>query len=128
MANPPAFSPKERVAMKKGTAPNIAPGALLLILVALLILLAVHKRLATAEEVEKAVAKVEYHAVRDSHSPVAIIAVVALFAFVAWIVVRGNRGEAKALPPAKGSSASEGRIGESGGVGAAPGKGTRGAT
>jgi hypothetical protein len=68
--------------MKKDTRLNIAPGALLLILLGILILLAVHKRLTTAEEAEKAVVKVEHHVIRDSHSPVAIIAVVALFAYV----------------------------------------------
>jgi hypothetical protein len=93
--------------MNKGTRFNTAPGALLLILLATLILLAVHKRLTTAEEVEKAAVTVEHHAVRDSHSQVAVIAVVALFAYVTWTVLRANRGEAKAMPPAKESSASD---------------------
>jgi len=99
--------------MNKDTRLNFGPSALLLIVVAVLVLLAVRKRLTTAEEVEKAVAKVEYHAVRDSHSPFAILAVAALVAFVVWTVVRANRG-GNATPPAKESSASEDRTRGSG--------------
>jgi|SRR6516164_4579731 hypothetical protein len=92
--------------MKKDIRFHIAPGALLLILVAMLILLAVHKRLATADEVDKAASKAEYQ-LRDSHASVAIVAVAALFAYVAWTVLRANRGEAEAMPPAKESSAND---------------------
>jgi hypothetical protein len=67
--------------MKQDTRLNIAPVALLLILLAVLIFFAVHKRLATAEENEKAIVKVERHVVRDSHSIVAVVAMVALFCF-----------------------------------------------
>jgi hypothetical protein len=91
--------------MKKDSRLNIAPAALLLTLLAVLILLAVHKRLTTAEEVEKAVVKVDDNVVRDSYMRVAVVAMVALFAYVIWTVLRANRGEAKAMPPAKESSA-----------------------
>jgi hypothetical protein len=93
--NQPAFSPKERVAMKKDTRLKLSPGAILLILVSMLILLAVRKRLTTAEEVDKAVSKVGHAVLRDSHSRAAIIVVVALFAYVTWTVLRANRREAK---------------------------------
>jgi hypothetical protein len=91
--------------MKKDSRLKIAPAALLLTLLAVLILLAIHKRLTTAAEVEKAVVKVEDNVVRDSYSRVAVVAMVALFAYVMWIVLRANRGEAKEMPPAKESSA-----------------------
>jgi hypothetical protein len=71
--------------MKNDTRFNIAPGALLLLVVAVLILLVVHKRLATADEVEKAAVKVERSVVRDSYSTVAVEVVVALFAYMAWM-------------------------------------------
>jgi hypothetical protein len=93
--------------MKKDKRLNVAPGALLLILLGMLILLAVYKRLTTAEEVEKAAVIVEHHAVRDSHSPVAVVAMVALFAYVTWTALRANRGGAKGMPPARESSPSD---------------------
>ena len=93
--------------MKKDTRLNIAPGALLLILLAMLILLAIRKRLTTAEEVDKAVGKVEHAVVRDSHLRVAVVVMVAFFAYITWTVLRANRGEDKAMPPAKESSASD---------------------
>ena len=83
-------------------------GAILLILLAMLILLAVRKRLTTAEEVDKVVVKVDRNVIRDSRVRVAVVVVVALFAYVMWTALRANRGEAKAMPPAKESSASDG--------------------
>ena len=93
--------------MKKDTRLNLSPGAILLILLALLMLLAVRKRLTTAKEVDEAVGKVGHAAARDSHAGVAIVVVVALFAYVTWIVLRANRGEAQAMPPAMEPSASD---------------------
>ena len=93
--------------MKKDTRLNLSPAAILLILLAMLILLAVRKRLTTAEEVDKAVSKVGHAVVHDSHSGVAIVVVVALFAYVTWTVLRANRGDAEAMPPAEESSASD---------------------
>jgi len=61
-ASRPAFSPKERVAMKKVTRLKIGPVALLVLLV-LLTLLVVERKLLTAEEAEddavRAVVKLE---------------------------------------------------------------------
>jgi len=93
--------------MKKDTRLNLSPGAILFILLAMLILLAVRKRLTTAEEVDKAAGKVGHAFIRDSHARVAIVVLVALFAYVTWTVLRANRGEAKAMPPAEESSASD---------------------
>src|SRR6516225_8662476 len=98
--------------MKKETRLKLSPGAILLILVAMLILLAVRKRLTTAEEVDKAASKVGHAVFHDSHSRVAIVVVVALFAYVTWIVLRANREEAKAMPPAEESSANDKKGGE----------------
>jgi hypothetical protein len=79
----------------------------LLVLLAVLILLAVRKRLTTAEEAEKATGKVEHVVVRDSHGRVAVVVVVGLFAYMTWTVLRANRGEAQAMPPAREASASD---------------------
>ena len=92
--------------MTKNTPFSIAPGAILLVLLATLTLLAVQKRLTTAEETEKAAVKVEVNVVRDSYSKVVVIALVALFAFVTWTALRANEGEDKAMPPARESSES----------------------
>ena len=99
--------------MKKDTRLNIAPGAILLILLTMLIILAVHNRLTTAEEVDKAAVQLGRHVVRDSHSPITVVVMVALFAYVTWIVLRADRGEAKTTPPARESSVSD-KKGESG--------------
>jgi hypothetical protein len=93
--------------MTKNTPFSIAPGAILLVLLATLTLLAVQKRLTTAEETEKAAVKVEVNVVRDSYSKVVVIALVALFAYVIWIVLRASPGEAQSTPPAKESSAAK---------------------
>jgi hypothetical protein len=79
--------------MKKDTRFNLSPGALLLILLVVLILLAVRKRLTTAEEVDRAAGKVGHAVVHDSHSRVAIVVVVALFACVTWTALRAKAPE-----------------------------------
>jgi hypothetical protein len=83
---------------------KVSPVALLVLLV-LVTLVAVRHKVLTAEEAEKAVAKVEDDVVRDSHLTVAVVAMVALFGYVIWIVLRANQGDAKSMPPAKESSA-----------------------
>src|SRR5262245_50246259 len=93
--------------MKKDTRLNIAPVALLLVLLMLLILLAHRKGLTTAEEAETAVVKVGRTVDRNSHSRVAAAAMLALFAYVTWTVLRANRGDAKTMPPAEESRASD---------------------
>jgi hypothetical protein len=101
-----AFSPVERVALKKNTRINVAPSAFLLILLAMLTLLAVYKGL-TPDKAERAVVQLEDNAVHDSYAPVAIVATVAVFAYVVWTGLRGNQGDVKAMPPAKESSAND---------------------
>jgi hypothetical protein len=105
----PACSPKERVAMGKGTRLKIGPVAVL-VLLALLTLLVVKRRHLTAEEaVDEAarpVVKVGDTVVRDERAAVAVIVLVALFAFVMWTALRAKEGEDKAVPPAKESGAS----------------------
>jgi hypothetical protein len=89
--------------MKKDTRFNVAPVALLMLL-GVAMLLVVHN---AVDDAEKAFVKVEDSAAHDSYSTVAIVGTVALFAYVTWTVLRANRGEAKAMPPAKESSASD---------------------
>ena len=105
----PAFSPKERVAMKKETGLKIGPVAVLVLLV-LLTFLVVKRRSLTAQEAVddavRAVVKVEDKVVRHERAAIALLAVMALFAFVAWTALRANEGEDKAMPPARESSES----------------------
>jgi hypothetical protein len=99
--------------MKKETRRKVGPVALLVLLAvaALLVLLAVHRKGLTAKEAEDevvgTVVKVEDLVVRDRHTAVAVLAMVALFAFVMWTALRANQGEDKAMPPARESSASD---------------------
>jgi hypothetical protein len=90
--------------MKKETRFNVAPGALLMLL-ALVMFIAVYNGL-TADEVENEVVKVEDNVVHDSYSTVAFVAMVAMFGYVIWTVLRANPGEAKSKPLANESSAS----------------------
>jgi hypothetical protein len=108
-ASRPAFSPKERVAMGKGTRLKIGPVAVL-VLLALLTLLVVKRRHLTAEEAADDAARVGVKVgdtvVRDERAAVAVIVLVALFGFVTWTALRAKKGEDKAAPPARESSAS----------------------
>ena len=91
--------------MKKDTRFNVVPVAVLVLLV-LLMLRAVHRRL-TVEEAEKTVVTVENSVVRDSHSTVVLVGMVALFGYMTWTVLRASPGESKLMPPAKESSADD---------------------
>jgi hypothetical protein len=106
----PAFSPKERVAMNKGTRLNTRPIVLLALLV-LVALLAVHRRGVTAQEAEDEVVgevvKVEDAVFRHKHAGVALVGLVALSAFVMWRALRAQEGQDKAVPPARESSAGD---------------------
>jgi uncharacterized membrane protein len=108
--SPPAFSPKERAAMRKVTRRQVWPIALL-VLLALLAYLAVHRKGETAEEAEdeavEAVVKVEEKVGRDDYVVAAFLGVTALFAFVMWTALRAKEGEDKAMPPARESSAND---------------------
>jgi hypothetical protein len=92
--------------MKKVTRLKFSPTAVL-VLLALLTLLAVLHNRRTAEEAEGAAVKLEDSVVHDSHATVAVVGLVALFAFVMWAALRANKGDDKAMPPARESSASD---------------------
>ena len=100
--------------MKKVTRLKYGP-VVLLVLLALLALLVLHRRGVKAEEAKGltageavgALVKLEDTARRDKHVTVALVGLVALFAFVLWTAFRANEGEDKAEPPASESSASD---------------------
>jgi hypothetical protein len=97
-----AISPKGCVAMKM-----VAP---LLVVLALLALLAIHRRGLTVKQAEdgavEEVVKVEDDAFRDEYTIVASLAVIAMFVFVIWTVLRANKGADQAMAPAKDLRAS----------------------
>ena len=80
-----------------------------LVLLALLTFLVVKRQYLTAEDAEDAavrtVVKLEDTVVRDDVAAVAVLALVALFAFVVWTVLR-PKGEEDKARPARESSAS----------------------
>jgi hypothetical protein len=95
--------------MTKVTRLRLAPFALLVLLV-LLTFLVVKRQNLTTEDAEddaaRAVVQVEHRVAHDVLAAVAILAVVALFAFVTWMAVRARAGEGNATPPTGDSSAS----------------------
>jgi len=91
--------------MTKDTRFSVAPVVVLVLLV-LLMLLAVHRRL-TVREAEEAVVTVHTRVVRDSYSTVVLVAMVTLFGYMVWTVLRANQGEAKSMPPTRESSADD---------------------
>jgi len=82
--------------MNKAMRLKIGPVAVL-VLLALLTILAVHRKGLTAAEAETeavgTVVKVEDMAVRDEFATVAFLALLALFAFVTWTALRTNKAE-----------------------------------
>ena len=96
--------------MKKVTRLKIRP-VVLLGLLALLTLLVVQRKHFTAEEaVDQAVRPAVTLAdtvVRHERAAIALLALMALFAFVMWTALRANEGEDKVKPPAGESSASD---------------------
>jgi hypothetical protein len=103
----------ERVAMKNVT-PQKGRLVAVLVLLALLTYLAVHRNGLTSKDAEDEVVgdvvKVEDMALHDDHSTVAFVGLVALFAFFAfviWTALRANKGEDTAMPPGRESSASD---------------------
>jgi hypothetical protein len=100
--------------MKQMTRLKYGP-AVVLVLLALLALLVLHRKGLTAEEAKGltaeeavgAVVKVEDTARRDRHVGVALVGLVALFAFVTWTALRANEGEDQAMPPAGEPSAGD---------------------
>ena len=107
-ANLPVFSPKERMAMKKVTGLKVGPFAVLVVLV-LVAYLAVHREPMTLEHAEDEAIEVSVDAVkkagRDRHVIVAIVGLIALFAFVFWTAARAKEREDKPMPRARESNA-----------------------
>jgi hypothetical protein len=105
----PAFSPKERLAMRKWTRLTIGPVAVL-VLLALLTLLVVKRKHLTAEEAVdesvRVVVRLDERVASDKYGAVAFLALMALLAFVTWSALGANEAEDEATPPARESSAS----------------------
>jgi hypothetical protein len=84
--------------------------ASILLLLALLALLAIHRNGLTADEAaQKGVGvavRVTKDAFHNEYRTVAVLALIALFAFVIWTVVRAHTGENKPMPPTRESSSS----------------------
>jgi glucan phosphoethanolaminetransferase (alkaline phosphatase superfamily) len=84
--------------------------ASVLLLLALLALLAIHRNGLTADEAAQkgigVAVRVTNDAFHNEYRTVAVLALVVLFAFVIWTVVRANKEGSKAIPPAKESSSS----------------------
>ena len=81
--------------------------ASVLLLLALLALLAIHRHGLTdqaAERGERAVVRVKDVAIYNEHRFAAVLTLMAIFAFVIWTALRANQGENKAMPPARESS------------------------
>jgi hypothetical protein len=88
---------------------TITPAALLLLLV-MFAVLALKRQHLTAEEAEVATVQTVVEAqntlVKDWRAAVAVLVLIAMFAFVIWTVLRAKAGEDPAKPPAEESSAS----------------------
>jgi len=88
---------------------KITPIALL-VLLGLLTLIAVKRRHLTAQQAEDDVVQtavdLEARVDRDDYAVVALLALIALFAFLMWTALRAKEGEDAAMPPARESSAS----------------------
>jgi hypothetical protein len=96
--------------MKQETRLKVGPVAVL-VLLALLLLLAVHRNGLTTKEAEDetvgTVISVKDRAERDRHVAVVVISLIALFAFLMWAALRANKGDDKAMPPANEPSTSD---------------------
>jgi hypothetical protein len=89
---------------------KVGPVAVL-VLLALLAVLVVHRRGLTAGQAEGEVvgtaAQLEDAVARDQYAAVAFVALVAVFGFVTWAALRARKGAGQAMPPAEESSASD---------------------
>jgi hypothetical protein len=92
--------------MKNVTRHKVSPVALL-VLLGLLLFIVVGYRFLTAKEAERTAVQVQDNVVRARPPTIAVVAMVALLVYVLWTVLRANQREAKAIPPAKESSASD---------------------
>ena len=81
-----------------------------LLLLALVALLAIHRHGLTIDQAaEKGVGvavRVKDDAFYNEYRTVAVLALIAIFAFVIWTVLRAKKVENKAMPPARESSSS----------------------
>ena len=81
-----------------------------LVLLGLIALLAIHRKGLTADAAAAkgvgVAVRMEDDVFHDEYRTVATLAVIAMFAFVMWTVLRANQGENKAMPPGRESSAS----------------------
>jgi hypothetical protein len=82
-----------------------------LVLVALLTILAFYRHGLTAQEAgDKAggeVVKVGNKVVNDDYAVVAVLVLIAMFAFVIWTALRNKERDYTAMPPARESSAGD---------------------
>ena len=88
---------------------KIGPVALLVLLVLLTFLVVKRIDLPAEEaagEAVRPVAKLWDTVVRHERAAAAVLALIALFAFVLWTALRAHKGEDKAMPPTQDSSAS----------------------
>jgi hypothetical protein len=93
--------------MNKESGHTIAAAALLLLLVVFILLVAKRRDLRVEEaedDTVQTVVRVENTVVHDKYAASALLATLALFAFVIWTVLRGKSGEDPAKPPAQESS------------------------
>jgi hypothetical protein len=98
------------MAMKNVTGLRVAPFAVLVVLL-LLAYLAVHREAMTLERAEDEAMDVPADVVknvgRDKYVAVAIVGVIALFAFVIWTALRARAREDEATPQARESNLSD---------------------
>jgi hypothetical protein len=81
-----------------------------LVLLALVALLAIHRKGLTADEAVgkgvRVVVRVTDDAFHNEYRAVTVVVLIAMFAFVMWTVLSANRGVNKEMPPARESNAS----------------------
>ena len=81
-----------------------------LLLLALLALLAIHRKGLTADQAAEkgvgVVVRVTDDAFYNEYRTVAVLALIAIFAFVMWTVLRANKAENKTMPSARESRSS----------------------
>jgi hypothetical protein len=92
--------------MTQVTRLKVGPVAVL-VLLGLLMLLALNREGLTPEKTERGAVELEDSVIHDSYATVAVVGLVALFAFVMWTALRAKEGEDKAIPPARESGASD---------------------
>jgi hypothetical protein len=92
--------------MKNDKRFHTSPAALAVLLLAVVMLLAFYKGL-TANDVENQVVDVDKKTFRYPIATLVVVAMVAMFGYVIWTVLRANQGESNSVPPTKESSAGD---------------------